>query len=349
MRRRIPALAAAALLPLAAAALDGPHSGVFGEDCDSCHTGHNSFGTSLTTYEANANLCFSCHDASTYFGLWNDLVDQAVPGVSGHSHSWSGAATNAQRGATAPGAPMGQHLSSGNLKCSTCHDTHNYQQSAGGSQHASAVTRAVNGLGGNVTLHPPLAGAIARGYLIDIVTAGGAGAAKFRVSHDGKTWRGWDGAWVDWVDGVTGGRTTGADVALDDPSNAVTVDFTGSFAIGDRYKFYVGQAFLRVPNGEDAMCTTCHASRDMTHTAWSGPTTGNTVFSHPVGEGLNANTLGHDRAPNAILDADGATTQLTGDSEPTNNLNLSASGKVTCTSCHAPHNADSNSLTPDKR
>jgi predicted CXXCH cytochrome family protein len=348
MRRRIPALAAAALLPLAAAALDGPHSGVFGENCDGCHTGHNALGGSLTN-EANANLCFSCHDSTTYFGSWNDLVDQAVPGVSGQSHKWSGAASG--RGATPPGSetPMGKHLPGGNLQCSTCHDPHNYQQSAGGSQHVSPVTKAVNGFTGDVTLHPPLANAIPRGYLIDVVTAGAAGAARFRISHDGFTWLGWDGGWVQWVDGVTAGKPTGADVALDDPSNAVTVDFSGSFAVGDRYKFYVGQAFLRVPNTEDGMCTTCHVNRNMTHSAWAGPTAGSTVFSHPVGEGLNANGLGHDRAPNAILDADGATTQLTGDGNRTNDLKLSAGGKVTCTSCHAPHSADSNSLTTDER
>jgi hypothetical protein len=69
------------------------------------------------------------------------------------------------------------------------------------------------------------------------------------------------------------------------------------------------------------------------------------VFSHPVGDTLNANGLDTDRA--AILDVNGSA-QGSGDSNDTNNLNLEGS-VVRCTTCHAVHGADSNSQTVDVR
>ncbi len=74
---------------------------------------------------------------------------------------------------------------------------------------------------------------------------------------------------------------------------------------------------------------------------------GATVFSHPVGQGLNANAQGYDRA--TPLDANGgAQGSGSADTNASNDLRLSATAKVTCLSCHAPHNSDSNSLTTDR-
>jgi hypothetical protein len=92
----------------------------------------------------------------------------------------------------------------------------------------------------------------------------------------------------------------------------------------------------------------------------SGVVLGTTVFSHPVGQGLNTNAQGYDRASNAILDADGtlqpAYAQTTGrplpaggDGIASNDLALDASGLVNCLTCHHPHNADSNSLSVNPR
>ena len=336
-------------------ALDGPHSGVFGEDCLSCHTLHNAPGASLTSVAGNANLCFSCHNvAGNYFGQWNESA-QAIPGVSGVSHSWSGAANG--MGATPPaaGTEMGLRLPGGDLQCSTCHDQHDYSASAGGTQHVSSVSRLV-GTSGTVTLRQPPATAIPRGYLLQLTTGGDVGAATFRISHDGRTWLGWNGA--AWASGVATGRPTGAPVSLDDPAG-LDVDFVGTFAVGDRYRFYVGQKFLRVPNTDAALCTTCHVDRNQSWQNVEG--TGNhagtgvavvpgaTVFSHPIGVGLNANGRGYDRAPGGVLDADGQPQPSAGDGNPSNDLRFSTSGNLTCLSCHAPHNADSNSLTVDPR
>lgn len=354
MSRRFLVVLASLLLPLAAFPLEGPHAGVFGENCDSCHTLHGAAGVSLTNVAGNANLCFSCHNrGGAYFGEWNELTAQAVPGVSGHSHSWSGVATGHGATAPAPGTPMGDALDAGKLQCSTCHDQHNYDQSTGATMHVSTVVRLV-GTTGTVALDAPPADAIARGYLLEIAAGGAPGTATFRISHDGRTWRGWNGA--GWVDGESTGKPTGTNVTVDDPR--VTVDFSGTFAQGDRYRFYIGRRYLRTANTEAVMCTTCHQDRNQTwqnvegsgnHAGTGQPIVpGTTVFSHPVNQLLGENGLGHDRTSAAILDSDGGA-QTPGDGIPSNDLVLSGTSKVTCLTCHAPHSADSNSLTTDPR
>ncbi len=75
-------------------------------------------------------------------------------------------------------------------------------------------------------------------------------------------------------------------------------------------------------------------------------TLGTTVFSHPVGQGMNANGRGRDRSASGILDADGGT-QSPGDGRKRNDIKLHGN-KVTCLSCHAVHDARSNSLTADE-
>jgi predicted CXXCH cytochrome family protein len=121
MKRAI-AIACAVLLAICtnAYALDPPHN----EDtrpmieCDSCHTGHNAFGNSLTDILGNENLCLSCHvpggQASSIPFLSSE---QAVPGTSGIHHRWDAVTP-------VPSSPdMATRLEGGTtMVCSTCHD-----------------------------------------------------------------------------------------------------------------------------------------------------------------------------------------------------------------------------------
>ena len=125
------ALAAAALAapPGAALASDPPHDvALLPNVCRDCHVIHGSTGPVLTSKADNQTLCLSCHStqAEPTVAGWA-ASDQAVPGTSGTSHSWSGAAVAPHLGAALPASPaLRNALTAGlaNLQCSTCHDQH---------------------------------------------------------------------------------------------------------------------------------------------------------------------------------------------------------------------------------
>jgi predicted CXXCH cytochrome family protein len=353
-------IAAVLVVALAASAAESPHDATMGYGCASCHIAHQSLGTGLTKNNVNSVLCDSCH--STYapdFGFSWPSSAQAQAGAAGSSHSWTALASNL--GATPPDPnsattlikALGQHLDAGGkLKCSTCHDTHN-SDANGGTVHTSVtlgatITKTVGGATGTLALTNVPAGAKAFGYVIKAATA-----TTFLISHDnGTSYFGWNGS--TWVAGLGTGKTfTSAPVTLDDGLTQVT--FTGTPGVGDTWqKFFVSYPFLR--GDGPTMCISCHQNRNQTwrnvegldNLAGTGQaiTLGQTYFSHPVNQGLNANNRSYDQT--AILDADGSL-QGAGETNPTNDLVLNAAGNVTCMSCHYPHNADSNSLTVDPR
>jgi predicted CXXCH cytochrome family protein len=327
-------------------ATDPPHDPAnpnFAAACSQCHITHRAPGLGLTTQAGNANLCKSCHATATTraFKDWQSS-DQALPGTSGTSHRWDASSTSAAAGATTPTAPaMALRLESGKLMCSTCHDQHS-AANPGGSTHASTVTKVQNGGGtGTVVVNSPTTAASARNYLIAFIAT-----TSFRVSNDdGTSWFGWNSGTSAWEAGYPSGRSVGTNLTLNDGAN-VTVSFAGTFAIGDRYKFFVSRPFLRVSNVASAMCENCHAGRVQSAAYVESGGDGVKVFSHPVGETLSKP---YDRAANAIRDANGAAQATAGDGLATNDLALDAGGTVRCMSCHFPHGADSNSLTEDPR
>ena len=314
---------------------------------------HAAPGGFITSVVGNANLCDSCHATrGPAFGFPWVAGDQAVPGVHGNSHRWDADAVNAAHGAQTPtNQSLVDKLELGKLKCSTCHEQHD--GSKGGTQHTSVtpgtpMARVAGSGTGTLSLDQPAATALPRGYLIEVVTAGAVGISTFRLSNDnGVSWHGWGGS--SWVAGLGTGRPTGAGVALNDGAN-VTMTFTGTFAMGDRWRFYISYPFLRLANAASQMCEDCHASRVQSAVRVEGddplyPADEVRLFSHPVGEVL---ARGYDRT-GGVLDANGALQAGAGDGIRSNNLNFDATGRVRCMTCHYAHQADSNSLTEDAR
>lgn len=356
------------VVPAPAPAVDAPHDGSFTVGtCENCHMIHNALGGTLINAPDNNTACSSCHNplsttpSGARLGLPWITEDQAFPGKSGQQHRWDALAASPAFGAAAPtDGEMLKRIKDGRIQCAACHDPHAdvkaFDPTALHTSIAPGVATAVTG--GNATmtmsLTAPAAAAVTRGYRVQVE---GISGAQFRlaISHNAKTTDGSPIWWVNngtsWVQGALGTGTklwsTGAAIALDD-GTSVQVTFTGTAAVGQFWDFYVSYAHLRANNVSDAMCLQCHASRNQTYTTVAGPGNGTTIFSHPVGQALNANGKGYDRAAANVLDANGLV-QATGDANPTNDLTLVGGTTVSCTTCHNVHNADSNSLTTDAR
>jgi predicted CXXCH cytochrome family protein len=357
-----------------AAALDAPHDGaVFSSvtECQSCHKLHaSSGGTMLNGYSTNNDACITCHGAGTtnnnlFQGGWATGRESSVatPGA-GDQHNWSGVPTGA--GAQRPtDLSMVKYLPSDTtaLQCAVCHDVHGKRDATGSIQKTLAPSSAhasyrynvaqnpLSTTGMTLMLRPVAVGAKPQGFRIKTT-----GATTFQISHDYEaklaavppgtpTWS------------ANLPYNTTADANLDDGA-LVQVRFGGTAATGHEWSFYVSYPFLRTANDLDQMCLDCHRDRVMDHLCVEGTGVGCTadgakVFSHPVNQALNANLKNYDIASGVPLDADGAATSSSTDGEggvpnPGNDLKL-VGAQVRCTTCHAPHNADSNSLTVDVR
>jgi hypothetical protein len=248
---------------------------------------------------------------------------------------------------------MLKRIVAGGIECSACHDQHATNQAfAPQSVHLSIAVGVANaetnvgGGTGTMTLLSVGSNVIARAYRVQVT-----GAGLLAVSHDnGLTWfrpTATNGStWAADTTPPAGGIfASGSNFQLDDP--ALVVQFAGAPLVGDYWTFYAAYPFLRASNASGEMCLSCHQDRALSHAQIESGGDGTRLFSHPVGQTLNANTKGYDRA--APLDADGGVPGVNGDANPTNDLQLGPTGLVGCTSCHAPHNADSNSLTVDQR
>lgn len=352
---------AVALVALLAAGFahagDDPHGQSFNVQCASCHAGHKAAGGGLTAVAGNANLCNSCHNltgSASSFPM-ERMVKADPVNRTGTSHAWDVPVANPNTGSASPAnAQMSVRLDAGKITCSVCHNQHLSSASAvaaqtAGTQQLSPVVQLAGSAAGKTLAYTAAATSAARGYVIEIVEVGGAtGTARFRLSNDGGTsWFGWSGS--AWVAYGANGRLTGANIVLNDGTN-VAAQFGGTFAVGDKFRFYVSYPFLRAAadSGTNAagsrFCRDCHSAWVMDHTgarSWDG-----SLRSHPVGVTLNANGGGYDRV--TPLDANGAAQGSAGrDANATNDLRFAADGTVQCLTCHGMHHADGNSTTVD--
>ncbi len=366
MRMRNLGLLAAVALVLSArparAALDAPHDQTFSQaDCTQCH---ELYQTTPAGDKDFSYGCVTCHNSPenrvrTSLGFpWDPNGNQAVPGVVGNQHSWTGYAENARYGAQTPAnSKIASKLLRSRLQCATCHDIHASSQTfSPGSRHTSFTLGEEKTSGTSKMILVDVADGNPRGWRVKLQAGN-----TFIISHNAgvtpATWLNYvNNAWVPGVDGGQGkGFTIGQNVGLD-PDPLATVKFTAATP-GDTFDFYVSYPHLRTSNVADALCTQCHADRVMNHVKGSGkdpnyPPDGSRVFSHPVNVALDANGAGYDRPLTAVLDADGGLQPVkvngvpvnVGDGRTANDLKFDA-GVVRCTTCHAVHNGASNSLT----
>ncbi|HZZ83279.1 MAG TPA: cytochrome c3 family protein [Anaeromyxobacteraceae bacterium] len=341
--------------------------------CTSCHVAHNALGGTLTTDSSQSNLCNSCHAKSTNYGFpWTGSFVQAVPDVGGEHHRWDANAVNPDHDAVSPDpvafAAMSTRITKngGKISCSVCHDQHDGATGTGGTgltQHVSAVNAQLAGGSGQSvvvntpTMSAPNNSAVPRGYLIQIVVAGAPGTAKYNISHDGgASWFGYSGGWTGVAALGTSPQTTSTTTdTLDDA--AVTVKFSGTFVVGDKFAFYISYPLLRYSNDQSKLCLACHPARGQTSACVEGGATtdgagkscvadGTRTFSHPVNMAFGAKTTRTLTA--GLVKADG-TLQTTVNNSDATNIHVGSNTTVQCLSCHYPHNADSNSLTTEQR
>jgi hypothetical protein len=355
----------ALVVPALAAAIDAPHDTSFlPNGCQDCHQLHNALGTSLTTQVTMSDACMACH--STHGGPNHRLgfpwtgTEQATPGVDGVHHKWNAAVENPAAGATTPSDPeMAKRVLAGKMECSVCHNQHaaNKAFAPATSMNVSiAVGSGVTATGnfpaavpsGSATLTMVSANpatALPKGYKLRVLAG-----TRVTVSYDGGfSWMmpttSTGAAWVADPTPTGGPYVAGANLALE--GGALVVRLSAGAAVNDYWDFYVSFPMLRSANLTGSACLSCHQERAQGHGDVESGGDGVRMFSHPVGEALNANGRGYDHP--APLDADGGVIGVNADANGTNDLLLGSGNAVTCMSCHAPHNADSNSLTVDPR
>jgi cytochrome c5 len=359
----------------AAGAADVPHNSGQGMQCSS------SVGDGLTTYASNAKLCTTCHqdNAAGAAKPFKD-EDQAVPGVSGTSHSWTRVidpsqtpeqfGPNSRYGLRKPAAneanPQPDEIQSYamnvrlqafdyGITCSVCHNQHWHDAEPWNPRASAKRLNEVSSTG---------------------TTSGTAtqdGGDSVTVIDSNQTWTGdeWIGFWVTMTNWSTKNRQRRI---VDNTATTLTVspgfdDVTFNEVLqDDTYRIESRRNFMRenMQNMNPAknlnnICEDCHYYR--THNAGQTNTRvyDGTKKSHPIAKIFTDDT-GRDvitaiqfkdrpRKPpkTGWQEQTGERYSETGmDNNPTNNIGIDSSMQVRCISCHNIHYVDSDSSTYDR-
>ena len=339
------------LIPEPVWAVDPPHSGpkTPQDFCRACHVVHGAPGASLTSVAGNANLCISCHTiGGTASNKPFSGTMQAVPGVSGSSHRWDGGMPAVSSPSNTYGLRAVSNVTSTIIRnaltlfggisvCSVCHNPHS-QASAAWDIFAGPFTGLRGGDSG---------AASAAGTSTTIVDST---KASFWTANA------WQNYFVKILSSATTSNVGQVRLISSNTTTRLTVSsaYPAPIQAGDKYEI-VGRHFQITADDVNQMCEDCHYYRVQNHSRIEGsdpsyPANGTNVFSHPVGQSLNANGKSYDRP--APLDANGAaqsgTRSAVGGESPdnaANNLVMDSGNAVRCLTCHRVHYGDSNGLS----
>ncbi len=319
-------------------ALDFPHTFPENVSCGNCHISHNSLGKNLTNSLTNAILCKSCHTLTgTASALPFADSDQAKPGISGTSHSWSGLMPAISNPANAYGLRAAADLAlsavklrvtgSGNaVICSACHDEHSQLYSP----------------------FDPFAIATSRGD-------GGAatGGTTTTLVDSSKTWtvNQWANTTVKMMGGANSGLTR---KVLSNTETQLTFgsSFPNLVSATDSYYINSARHFMRSADPLNELCVDCHYYRNQNDvTIYTG-----SPLSHPVAKTFAATrdpsqyfTVPREPQSAGFAAQGGTRGELNGGSDTNleNNIVLGSDLSILCLSCHSMHytpTADGNLL-----
>ncbi len=309
-------------------ALDVPHAAPESVGCSSCHTLHNSLGSNLTNQPTNSALCKSCH---TLTGTASSLPfansDQAKPGISGTSHSWSGLMPAISNPSNAYGLRATADLTNSAVKsrvsgagnsviCSACHDEHSQLYAP----------------------WDPLSVATSRGQ-----TGTATGGTASTLVNTSKAWtvNQWANATVKIMSGPNSGlvRTVQSNTAN---QLTFTTPFPNVVAANNSYYLNSNRHFMRGINTASQLCLDCHYYRNQTDvTTFTG-----TPLSHPIKKALTAAKdptqffdIPHEPESAGFVPQTGTRGELNGgtDTNLKNNIVLASDLGILCLSCHEMH------------
>jgi len=310
--------------------LDMPHTAPESVGCTSCHTLHNSLGPNLTNQPTNSALCKSCHTLTgTASALPFADSDQAKPGISGTSHSWSGLMPGISNPLNAYGLRAAADLANSAVKsrvidsgnaviCSACHDEHSQLYLP----------------------FDPLSNTLSRGQ------SGKATGGTVSTLYDtSQAWTAnqWANTTVKMMSGANSGlaRTVLSNTAT---QLVLASDFPNPVSANDSYYLNSNRHFMRIANTADQLCLDCHYYRNKSDvTTYTG-----SPLSHPVNKTLAAVKDPTQFFPMPLepqsagfAPQSGARGELNGgtDTNFKNNLVLASDLSILCLTCHGMHYA----------